>query len=273
MTPLQQTTTFDTLKTLTNDLVSKKISDTVTQQIPLINLLDRVGNKEYESGGYQYRLPVLTELNKAQAYTGNTILDNDFQDGVTNAIFVRKQLTVPIVLSGTQMLQNSGNDPTAIVDFVEAQMQIAELAMQDALAGSSQGVMSDKGESDLEVTGLRNMLTDSTTTGTCGGLSRATYSTWQHQSDTVTTGFNTDGLVSMNNLWLLCNRGEETPSIVIMTRAGFANFMRSLQATITYNQPSPNTAFGEIGFDHLNYMGATVLFDNGVTSQRAYFLN
>jgi hypothetical protein len=273
MTPLQETRTFDTIRSLTNDLVSQKISDTITAQIPLINLLDKVGNKELESGGYQYRMNVLVELNQAQAYSGTTVLDADIQDGVTTAIFNRKQLTVPIVLTGTQMLQNSGNDPTAIVDFVAAQMEIAELAMKNAIGGTSLGIMSAWGESDVGITGLRNMLTDSTTTGTCGGLSRATYTSWQHQSDTVTTGFNTDGLVSMNNLWLACMRGEELPGVVVFTRTGFANLIRSLQGTINYNQPSPNTAFGDIGFDHINYMGATCLFDAGVTSQRAYFLN
>jgi hypothetical protein len=187
------------------------------------------------------------------------------------AIFNRKQLQVPIVISGTKMLQNSGGDPTAVVDYISSAIEIAEQGMKNDMAGSVRGIMSANGESDLGITGLANICADSTTTGSVGGLSRATYTAWRHVSDTVTTGFNTDGIVSMNNIWFNTMRGEEFPSVVFMTIAGYALLTRWMQALIQFQQPA--TAYGEVGFPHINYNGAIIMPDANVPANRAFLLN
>lgn len=264
---------LNTINSLSLPLISKKIADSITGRIPLFYFLNKIGHKEYENGGIEYRLPIFKELATAQAYTGNTTLTNSEKDLVITAIYQRKQITLDVTLTGTKLLINSGTDPTAVINYIAAQIEMAEESMKASLAGTTIGVLSSQGDSDLGITGVKTFLTDSTTTGTVGTLSRATYDFWRHNSDSVTTGFGTDGLMSMRLLLLACSRGDESSTVGIMTRTGYGLLLKALIGTITYNMPSPATKFGDIGFEHVNFFGTPILFDDGVTSARAYFLN
>lgn len=273
MAYLSETVNWDTIRSLTHPIVSKAISDNITTNIKLFYFLNQIGNKEYENGGAEYRFNVFKEIASAQAYTGMTILNTAERDPVTQCVFQRKQFSQDITLSGTKLLKNSGNDETAIVNYIAAQIEIAQEGMKSTLADATNGILSASADSDLGITGLRAMLSDSTTTGTYGGLSRGTYSWWRHKSDSVTTGFNTDGLVSMRTLYFDLIRGDESPMIIVMTKAGYINLDRALTGTVNYNEPSPKTTFGDIGFETLNFRGTPVILDANMTANRAAFLN
>ena len=270
---VSNTVNWDTIRSITHPKVSKKIADNITQKIPLLYFLNKMGNKEYESGGTNYVLPVMKSLPTGQSYKGNIVLDTVEADPTTVATYERKLLTVPVVATGTKMLQNSGNNPEAIVNYLAHIVENAEEGMKDTMAGTTDGIMSTNTESDTGITGLRNMLTDSTTTGTTGGLSRATYSFWRHNSDSVATGWNTDGMQSMRSLFFACVRGDESPSIIIMTQASYINFDRFLTGTVSYNTPSPKVAFNDYGAEMLYFRGVPVIFDYYMTAQRALMLN
>lgn len=271
--PNMTTIELNTINSLTLPLISQKIADNITGRIPLFYFLNKIGHKEQEGGGTEYRLPVFKELATAQAYTGTTALTNSEKDLVSSAVYARKQLSLDITLSGTKLLQNSGNDPTAVVNYIAAQIEMAEEGMKNTLAGTTYGIMSAQGDSDLGITGLRSYLTDSNATGTVGGLARATYSYWRQKTDSVATGFGTDGLASMRLLHLNVVRGDEAPTIIVMTLTGYSLLLKALTGTVAYNGPSPTTRFGDIGFEHINFFGTPVIYDDGVTSSRAYVLN
>ena len=264
---------LNTINSLTNPLIAQKIADNITGRIPLFHFLNKIGHKEFENGGTDYRFPVFKELPNATVYSGLTSFVNTEKDLVSTALLYRKLFTQDITLSGEKLLQNSGDDQTAVVNYITAQVEMAEESMKNTLAGSTYGIFSSQADSDLGITGLQTMLPDSTSTGTYAGLSRATYSYWRHNSDTVSTGFDTDGLVSLTALRLACQRGDEAPTVIIMTRTSYANFIRELTGTLTYNQPSPKTQFMEYGAEHINFGGAIVIFDDGVPENRAYVLN
>ena len=111
---------LNTVTALTHPKVAQKISDTVTQKIPLLNFMNKMGHKEYEFGGRQYWIPIFYQVQTGMAYTGATVFDDTVEaDPVTNAIFERKQLTWAITVSGTNLLKNSGTDDTAVVNYLE----------------------------------------------------------------------------------------------------------------------------------------------------------
>ncbi len=271
--PNMGTIELNTINSLTLPLISQKIADNITGRIPLLYLMNKIGHKEYENGGVEYRLPVLKELANAIAYSGMQVLDTVERDFITSAVFQRKLLTTDITLSGTKLLQNSGDDPTAVVNYIAAQIEIAEESMKNSMAGTSIGIFSANGESDLGITGLNNIVGSATTTGTVGGLDRATYSFWRQQTEAIAANFSTNGLVQMRALQLDTTRGEETPSVIVMTALAYANLDRALTGTVNYNQPSPKTAFGDVGFENINFKGSMVIFDDGVTASTSKFLN
>lgn len=273
MAQLSLTEVQNTIRTLTNPKISKYVSDNITAKIPLLYFLDRMGNKEYEDGGFDYRFPIMQSLSTAQAYTGMTVLTSPEADPVTMAVYSRKQLTVPVVLTGTKLLQNSGNNPESIVNYSTFLVEHAIESMKDSMAGTTNGIMSNNGETDLGITGLQNLVSTSYNSGTTGGLDRSVYSVWQNQYQTCATGFSTNGRTTMDGLFFSCIRGDEHPTIVILTQSTYINLSRNLSATLQYNQPSPKTAYGDIGFEHIYWHGVPCMFDSYVPANTGYMLN
>ena len=275
MAYLSQTLNLDTIGAITNSKIAEKIADNVSVKIPLLYFLNKMGHKEYEQGGFDYRLPVFKEFSTAQAYTGNSVLDSAEADPVTATVFGRKQISVPIVATGTKLLQNGGNHPEAIVPYLMTIIESAEESIKDALAGTTIGIQSTQGDSDLGITGLGTALQTDQTVGTYGLLSRATYSFWRATTDTVATGFNTDGLSGMRRVLFTTARGDEVSTVISMSVLGFTNLVRALTGTIQYNQNSGNTAptTGDVDFQTVNFHGATVFPDSYQPSNTAYFLN
>jgi hypothetical protein len=273
MAYLSTTVNWDTIGSITNPLISKKVADNITTQIPLLYLLDKMGNKEYESGGTQYNLPVFKELQNAQAYTALTTLSYADTDPVTSAIYNRKQLTVPVTLTGTKLLQNSGNDDTAIVSYMEVIIEAAQESMKSAMDGSTYGIFSSNGESDLGITGLQNIVSSTPTTGTTGSLSRVSYTWWRNQTADIATNFQTSGLAAFRELFVECIRGNEVPTVCIVTQSMWINLHRSLTSTIQYNLPTPNTQSGDLGFQHIYFQGVPVMFGSNVPANTGYMLN
>lgn len=273
MSFLSTTFNWDTIGSITNPLISKKVADNITTQIPLIYLLDKMGNKEYESGGLQYNLPVFKELQNAQAYTALTTLTYADTDPVTSAIYNRKQLTVPVTLTGTKLLQNSGNDDTAIINYLEVIIEASQESMKSSMDGATLGIFSNNSESDLGITGLQNLVSATPTTGTTGSLSRSTYTWWQNQTANIATNFSTSGLNAFRELFVETIRGNEVPTVCIVTQSMWQNLHHALTSTIQYNLPTPNTMSGDLGFQHIYFQGIPVMFGSNVPANSGFMLN
>lgn len=265
---------FDTVRSITNPNTSKKISDNITKNIPLLHFLDQMGHKEYESGGVDYRLPVFKDMQTGTAYSGATVITPAVPDPITTAVYNRKQLAWNVQVTGTDLLKNGGSSPEVIIDYMASLLETTEQSAKNDVAGDTIGIMSDQGDSDLGITGLQTYLPTSTSTGTVGGLSRVTYDWWRHQSDSVTTGFTTDGYKSMVALYIKLTRGMDAPQLIVMNNSTFANYNNYLTATVQYQFSNSLPAVGDVGFpDGLKFRGATVVHDAYTPSQTAYFLN
>ena len=272
MSNVYSSVAFDTLASLSNPMISQKISDGVTKNIKLFHVLNVMGNKEIENGGYNYRIPVLKSLPSPTFYSGLTELATAERDDVESAQFERKYATQDITFSGTKLIKNAGD--TQIVDYMAAQVDIAAEGMKDGLANATTGIFSALGETDLTgLTGLQNLVSSTPASGTTGGLDRSTRSYWQNKQRTCATGFATNGLGTMRQLSVDVFRGDETASIIVMTNSTYINFEAKLTGTLSYNLPSPKTTFGDLGFEDLYWHGAICFPDAYTPAQTAYFLN
>lgn len=265
-----QTLTYDTIGSITDPLISQKVADNVTQNTPLIYLMDKLGNKEYENGGTQYNIPIYQQQQNVQAYSGLTSLSYQDEDPLTSAFYNRKLLTVPVTLTGQKLLINGGDTPEAIIDYMTV---IIETAQEDMKSGMATMLFSANNETDLGITGLQTLVSSTPTTGTAGNLSRSTYAYWQNYLGTCATGFNTNGLISLRAAYFNLVRGMECPTIGIMTILTYANFHRSLTSTIQYNLPTPNTQRGDLAFEHLYFQGTPFMPDYNCPANTIYLLN
>ncbi len=230
-----------------------------------------------KTGGKPHlRFNILKELPTAIGYTDLDTLTPVRPDPVTSCIYEWKQIAVPVQVSGLDMIKTpEGNE----IDLVEMFMQSAEIAMRDAIGGSDLGIFSSAAEDNLRViTGLQNMLTSSTTTGTVGNLSRATLSNWRHKSANVSSDFSANGLARMRTLFRQCTRFDESPDTIVLTGSAMDNFESALTSSFSVNLPLQGIGPGDqgmidAGFPNIRYKGALIFADDGAPANYGYFLN
>lgn len=253
---------------------SRQIADNVTRNNALLARLNQRGNVKTISGGSS----ILEELSFAENgnagfYSGYDLLPVAAQDVISAAEYSIKQFAVPVVMSGLEMLQNSGKE--AFIDLLEARLNVAEATMMNKLA---QSVYSDgTGSGGKEITGLNAAVASTNTSGTYGGIDRATWSFWRNQkydfSDNTVTPGPTTIQNAMNTLWASCTRGNDRPDLIVVDTIFWGFYMSSLQAIQRFT--SADT--GNLGFPSLKFMDADVVLDGGIggycPSQTGFFLN
>ena len=240
---------------------SKQIADNVTKNNALLARLNQRGNVRTISGGNTILEEIsFAENGNAGFYSGYDLLPVATQDVISAAEFSIKQLACPVVMSGLEMLQNAGKE--AFIDLLEARINVAEATMANKLA---QSVYSDgTGSSGKEVTGLNAAVPSAPTTGTYGGIDRATWTFWRSQlydfSTAVVTPSATTIQNGLNTLWSSLVRGADRPDLIILDNTYWSYYMSSLQALQRFSDPST----GSLGFPTLKFMDADVVLDGGI---------
>ena len=242
---------------------SRQIADNVTKNNALLARLNQRGNIKTFSGGSS----ILEELSFAENgnagfYSGYDLLPVAAQDVISAAEFSIKQLACPVVMSGLEMLQNSGKE--AFIDLLEARINVAEATMANKL---SQSIYSDgTGSGGKEVTGLNAAVPSNPTTGTYGGIDRATWAFWQSKlydfsANSLTPPFTAAQFQNgLNTLWASLTRGSDRPDFIVLDTNYWSNYMASLQAQQRFSDPST----GNLGFPTLKFMDADVVLDGGI---------
>jgi len=251
---------------------SRQIADNVTKNNAILSRLNQRGNVKTISGGNV----IFEELSFAENanggfYSGYDLLPVAAQDVISAAEFQIKQYAVPVVMSGLEMLQNSGKEQ--FIDLLEARLNVAESTMMNQL---SQSIYSDgTGSGGKEVTGLDLAVPSDPTTGTYGGINRATWSFWQSKiydyggspatKDTIQGG--------MNTLWANLIRGNDRPDLIVLDTNYWSLYMGSLQAQQRFTSPE----VGNLGFPSIKFMDADVVLDGGIggycPANTGFFLN
>lgn len=250
---------------------SKKIRDNVTKNNGLLAWLKKDGKIRTISGG----TTILEEISFAENqnggwYSGYDLLPTAAADVLTAAQFSLKQYAVPVVISGLEMLINSGKE--ALLDLLRARLDVAEATMANAIAT---GLYSDgTGAGGKIITGLGAAVTALPTTGVYGSIDRSVYPFWRNQY-TGSLGAQTASTIqgNMNKLFVQCVRGADRPNLIVFDNTNYTAFLGSLQ-TLQRFSASKNA---ELGFSALDYMGADVILDGGIgggaPAGAGYFIN
>jgi hypothetical protein len=253
---------------------SRQIADNVTKNNAILVRLNQRGNIRTISGGNT----ILEELSFAENanggfYSGYDLLPVAASDVISAAEFQIKQYAVPVVMSGLEMLQNSGKEQ--FIDLLEARVNVAEATMANQLA---QSIYSDgTGSGGKEITGLNAAVSSSPTTGTYGGINRATYTFWRNKvwdfSDEGVTASSSTIQNAMNTLWGRTTRGTDRVDLIVFDSNFWGFYMASLQAIQRFT--SPDSA--NLGFPSIKFMDADVVLDGGIggfcPASTGFFIN
>lgn len=251
------------------------IADNMSENNAILFRLNKRGRVKPVSGGRT----IVRELSYAenqtfQRYSGYEPLNISPSDVISAAEYDWKQASVAVTISGLEQAQNSG--PDALLDLLESRIEVAEKTMQNNLSADmySDGTAS----SGKQIGGLQLLVADTPTSGTVGGINRATYTFWRNQSYSATTSGGSAASASniqryMNTLYQRCSRGTDRPDLIIADTTYYNFYLSSLQAI----QRITSDEMAQAGFQSLKYMGADVVFDGGVgggcPANHMYMLN
>lgn len=241
---------------------SRQVADNVTKNNAILAKLSQRGNVKTISGGNT----ILEELSFAENanggfYSGYDLLPVAAQDVISAAEFQIKQYAVPVVMSGLEMLQNSGKE--AFIDLLEARLNVAESTMQNQL---SQSIYSDgTGSGGKEITGLDAAVPSSPASGTYGGINRVTWSFWRSKlydfGNEVSGPATANNIqAGMNKLWASTTRGNDRVDLIVLDTNYWSFYLASLQAIQRFTSPET----GNLGFPSIKFMDADVVLDGGI---------
>ena len=249
---------------------TRKIADSVTKNNALLSKLETKGKIKPFSGGVK----ILQELSFAENsnagwYSGYDLLPVGVSDVISAAEYDIKQAAVPVVISGLEMLQNSGREQ--MIDLLEARLEVAESTLANLISG---GLYSDgTGSGGKEIDGLDAAVPEDPTTGTYGGIDRSVFTFWQSQIED--SGVATAATIqqSMNALWSQLVRGSDSPDLILQDNLLWQLYIASLQAQQRFN----GTEVGDLGFPTVKFMHTDVVLDGGiggfVPASTSFFLN
>lgn len=268
---------YDEIVTTTLNNRSKKLADNVENNNALLARLRNKGNKRPISGGDKIVQEIaFAENATTQWYSGYEVLDTSPNDEISAAEYNIKQASAAITMSGLEMLKNAGKEK--MIDLMQSRIEIGEKSLRNKI---STGIYSDgTADGGKQMTGLQALVSDSPTTGTVGGISRADYEFWRNQrwDWSAETGSPTPGATTiqnaMNTLYGRCQRGSDVVDLIVTDEIYWAYYLASLQDRQRFDGDS---SLADLGFVTIKYMTADVVLDGGIggdcPSEHMYFLN
>lgn len=250
---------------------SRRIADNVTKNNALLARLKKKGNIRKVTGGSKiYEELSFAENTNAGWYSGYDILPVAPQDVLSAAEYNLKQAACAVIISGMEMLQNSGKE--ALISLIDKRVGVAEKTMLNLLAG---GVYSDgTGSGGKQLTGLNAAVPANPATATYGGINRATWTFWRPVvEDPAVTPTKDTIRTSMNTLWSKLVRGMDRPDLIVFDSVLWNLYVEGLQAQQRFTDPSS----ANLGFPSLKFMDCDVVLDGGVggfcPASTGFFLN
>lgn len=245
----------------TIDSRSKEIADNITTNHVVLNRLSERGRIKPWTGG-EYILQELSyqENSTAGWYTGTDLLNISATDVISAARYSPKQASVAVQISGLESMQNNGKEQ--MIDLLDARMDIAESSAQNLLHNGVYATGTGSGGKELG--GLQLLVPDDPTTGTVGGINRATYTFWRSlRYRGVTDGGAAVSAATiqrfMRALYFQLVRGTDKPDLICADNNYYGFFVESLQPI----QITENSKLVDAGFTTVKFLGSDVVLDGG----------
>ena len=254
---------------------SGELADNLTQNNAILQRLQQKGNIRPFSGGNVILEEIMyndPNTNNANSYSGYEVLNIAPDSPISAAQYKIAQYADSVTMSGLEMLQNSSKE--AIIDLLDGRMQVSEARLLNRISVDVFGDGTGNGGKNLD--GLAAAVSASPTSGTYGGINRATWTFWQNQITTGVTG-SANIQAKMTEAAIKQIRGTDKADLIVAGNTMYQYYVASLQAI----QRITSEESGAAGFASLKFYGggtsADVILGGGYGSQETatymYLLN
>lgn len=263
---------YDDIFTTTLKNRSGQLADAVSNNNALLKRMQEKGHNRSLTGGSK----IVEELEYGQGdmswYSGYDTITYTPKQLFTAAEYSLKLCAVPVAVSGEDMLKNSGQ--FQMMDLFEKRIENAVKTMSNKMAEAVYG--DGTASSGKAIGGLKLLVADTPTTGTVGGINRATAGNefWRNKSTTADAPLTADTIrPAMDKMYMSLTRGTDKPDLIITGNDLYSLFEQSLTA----QQRFTDSKLAEAGFETLRFKGADVVCDGGqggcCPDKKMYFLN
>ncbi len=263
---------FDDVLTSTIASRSGQLADNMTNNNALLRRLKSKGKIRPISGGSK----IVEELEYGEGdltwYSGYDTISYTPKQLFTAAEYSLKLCAVPVAISGEDLLKNSGKE--RIVDLFEKRVENAIKTIGNKMSAA---IYSDgTGSSGKEIGGLALLVADTPTTGTVGGINRATSGNefWRNKSTQMTEALSTDNIhAAMDKMYMSLCRGTDKPDLIICNNDIYGIY----ESTLLPQQRYSDNKLADAGFTSIKFKGADLICDGGQNghcpNDKIYFLN
>lgn len=266
---------FNSIVTTTIESRTRALADNVTNNSALLLRLKKRGKVKPVSGGRT----IVQELNYQATpntgwYSGYDTLTTVASDTATAAEFGIREAYASMTISGLEMAQNRGAE--RMIDLAESKIENMEQSLVNLL---NTGVYSDgSANSGKQIGGLQFLVASTPTTGTVGGINRATATWWRNTSARSSTSFGGAATAAtiLNHMGRVYNglvRGTDQIDLIPADALAFQLFMDAMSD----RQTIIGAEMAEAGFTTAKFRGADVVLDGGLggaaPANTMYFLN
>lgn len=208
---------------------SKKMGDGISRNIPFLKFLKN--NQKLVDGGHSILEEQLFAENASyQRYSGSEVLNTNQTEQFTSFQFNWKQIAVAVVINGLESdVQNTGTEQ--VFDLLEKRIEAAEYTMLNSMAVD---IESDgTADGGKQIGGLGLLVPSAPTSGTVGGIDRATY-TWARSQllDASDNGITLSNS-TIQSFYGLCvdalTRNNERPTLIYAGATHYRWYRESLQ--------------------------------------------
>lgn len=262
------------MTTVSIDSRTRKLADNFSRNDALLYRLQQKGKIKTFDGGVTIGQELAYQENSTFTwFSGYDTVNIAASDVFTTAYYAIKQASVAVSFNRLEQLQNSGK--AKMIDLIEARVDNAEQTLKDNIAVACYGDGTASG--GKAIGGLNLLVPADPTTGTVGGINRATWTFWRpylYDFSTLSiTPSATTIQAAMNTTYLNTARGADHVDLIVADNIYYGYYWASLQG----NQRFVNADLAEAGFDNIRFMGADVVFDGGIgggiDASTMFFLN
>ena len=251
----------------------KKTSDMVADNIPLLNELRSADNIKVIDGGYTILEPArVAGNNYVQAIDATQEIELGYNPQLNFFEYSPKIVVVPTVINDLEKAQNGGD--ARFLDLLDEREEIAEESLMNYVEAWLQGDGTSFGGKAFS--GIQSYVATTTSSGSVGGLARATYPAIKNASVNAASVFGSATDASniesrLRYMKSLVKRNGGKDRIVVFCGTSFYNF--AADAASAKQRIVTDAAMTKMNFDNLVIEGM-VLVDaggkvySGLTSSR-----
>lgn len=249
------------IQAVTWEYREKKPADAVSDNIPLLYMLRKKGRVTVTNGGRE----IWEDIRYAQnSYVQNIDPTEEITIGYNQTItgfqYTPKIIVVPVVINDLERAQNQGE--AEFLNLLDQRNQTAEDSLYNEVESQLQGDGTGSGGKDFA--GIQSYIVTSTSSGSYGGLARASYSSIRNSAINAPSLFT--GATDSSNIESRLRYSKNTvlrqggPELCL---AGSTYFNAACDAMSAKQRFTQNKDMLEANFDNIVIEGMTMVNANG----------